>query len=125
MGSNTIHHSAPALGSDLLATMAQLVERATAFGGSRSRWLRPRRSSSKKRFIVLGLDFRILDSFLVEEIAEYRDVWFRCHAPSSDRQHKFSARRGLTRAELAAEPPVAWTAYGRKLTTQRQRSPVE
>jgi len=40
MGSNTIHHSAPALGSDLLAAMAVLIERATPFGISRSRWLR-------------------------------------------------------------------------------------
>jgi DNA primase catalytic subunit len=33
-GSNTIHHSAPGLGGDLLAAMAQLIERATAIGGS-------------------------------------------------------------------------------------------
>jgi hypothetical protein len=36
-----------------LAAMAQLIERATAIGGLRSRWSRLRVGSSKKRFIGL------------------------------------------------------------------------
>jgi len=41
MGSNTIHHSAPALGGDLLTAVAQLIKRATACGGLSSKMVSP------------------------------------------------------------------------------------
>jgi hypothetical protein len=40
-GSSTIHRSTPALGGDLLAAMAQLIKRATACGGLRSKMVSP------------------------------------------------------------------------------------
>src|SRR5712671_5901377 len=82
-GSNTIHHSAPGLGGDLLAAMAQLIERATAIGGSSDQDGLARAGVRVKNDLLgSDLDFRSLNAFLIEEIAWCRDAGCRARMGS-------------------------------------------
>jgi hypothetical protein len=77
-GSNTIHHSTPALGGDFLGG-----DGAADRARHRIRWLALQDGLARAAVRLKNdssnsdLEFRILNAFLIEEIVWYRDVPFR------------------------------------------------